>query len=1143
MTYNFNSSKTNLKKRTLGLESLENREMLSVNPLALATDAPVAVQTDQQFGTEADATLTPSAITHTTATVTIGDTVLVTLGLNDVGYGLQYREKTQSAADGWVDTGASAVTMSANGTTASGDLTANLTSLEAGKTYEFRIVLFSEKSTGTDSGMTNPVAAVGTLTTAAAPTYTSSFDASTGTLTVNFTGLVNGVTYTASASAAQGTGSTAPGAVTVNQTALTTVSGTTASITITTASEALVDGNTVTLNLKQGSVDLISAGVINVSATQPGDISVVQGVSVTGLTTGAATITFPKVAKVGKGDGTAADNHAAAKAYRVFVDGQDAALAGYTTEYTAAKGTTKNSVTLVGLDPNTQYTITYTAYSDPAAATALGTFATGVTLGTFTTLALDPLASEMTIGQPTDLKTAGKDAQVDVTWKAPLNYTGGYELTFKDVANPSVNHFTVTVAAGAKYSAKFGASFDGTTATLKGGDRYSVTIKANGAAAAALETTTYFKAAKGTDGQDGKPTATSALGVPASGLVEVLAGSKASSGIGGTVNVKLASGQTDVTGAVGYWVKVGPATAAGVAISTPLANAAAAITAGYTYVTAAQLTAAGVDIVTTSFGAATNVSAFIYAADAAGTISTTGWEEGSTNGSAARTNIVTDADKASVTLLKKGTTADDSILLEWTAPTTTTFDSTYNVEAYEVYVSRGSSGAWTYFGEAVVNTNQLSITGLEAGTDYYFQVVTRTTNGSGDFKIGVPTVNTAAFKTTGSAATGKNDVAATVTAVYDRAAGTVKVDITMDTGKSADNFVIVLRDANKAILATEQIAGSVLTHTFSSVDNLAKGSYTVEVWSAKASGTLASSAKTFTVKVDEYSVATAKAKETGFNGTKVNIVDKKGTAADFYYVEITKTVDAKGKPDWNTAIVEKVAASNNTAIKGKDGYDYTIAAKLDPGAQYFVRIVKADVDVAITSNAWTSGAGGKDWTDAATVVYGKEAKFKTKAIALATVGKPGFGIDSSYNMMLKTVGQTVLSTQKAADNPFATGKDFDGATFAYKLVVSFDSKVDKGTGLLLGSKTISVNPTIAPWTNGGKLTTPIVDGQYTLEVPITAVGGIFDELGANASAADFAKTVKNLNFQLITTVTYGTSPVSFDSISKVGKVALPKWFV
>jgi hypothetical protein len=233
------------------------------------------------------------------------------------------------------------------------------------------------------------------------------------------------------------------------------------------------------------------------------------------------------------------------------------------------------------------------------------------------------------------------------------------------------------------------------------------------------------------------------------------------------------------------------------------------------------------------------------------------------------------------------------------------------------------------------------------------------------------------------------------------------------------------------------------------------------------------------------------------------------------------------------------------------GDAYALDTKLNPNTQYYVRIVTADANVTIGSDAaWASGGGNlDDWAEATTVVFGKEIKVTTAAVPLATVGKPGFGFnDTTYNMTLRTVGQTMLSAKGAGDifGTDSSDKPLKNATFTYKLLVSLDSKVDKVTGKLLGSAEIEleedVDITIEELPAKGSTPT-VTDGQYTLEYALT--GNVDDKgiLKALKITGSNASSLKNLNFQLVTIVKYGSDNTTFESVTKPGKVAMPKWFV
>jgi hypothetical protein len=103
--------------------------------------------------------------------------------------------------------------------------------------------------------------------------------------------------------------------------------------------------------------------------------------------------------------------------------------------------------------------------------------------------------------------------------------------------------------------------------------------------------------------------------------------------------------------------------------------------------------------------------------------------------------------------------------------------------------------------------------------------------------------------------------------------------------------------------------------------------------------------------------------------------------------------------------------------------------------------------------------------------------------------------------------------------------------------------VDKVTGKLLGSAEIDLNigNTIKIENLPAKgNVAAVTNGQYTLEYALTGEGGILEAL--KVSAANVS-SLKNLNFQLVTVVKYNAGKDTFESVTKPGKVAMPKWFV
>jgi hypothetical protein len=383
---------------------------------------------------------------------------------------------------------------------------------------------------------------------------------------------------------------------------------------------------------------------------------------------------------------------------------------------------------------------------------------------------------------------------------------------------------------------------------------------------------------------------------------------------------------------------------------------------------------------------------------------------------------------------------------------------------------------------------------------------------------------------------------------YNIGTGYSTVRVTMEeyenSGKKIlpEQYYAVLRDANKAIIANEEQFNGFF-QLDANIILSPKSKYTVEIYGVV--GTTISTAKTtqmFTVA--DYPAATVRLT----SGTNVSLNEFSVTAANllynnYHYLQYTSIVDAKGKPDWSTADVEKLDSNNSTYVIGSE----TTKLKLMPNTQYYVRVVTANVNVAHKGgspyfNQWVSG-NEDSWWEATRVVFSKELKVKTAAVPLAVISKFGLSVDKQSNIALKAVGQTMLAA-KDAGNFFGTDKPLNGASFNYMLIVSTDSKVDKVTGKLIGGTEIDLYPSdITITALPVKKSNPIADGQFTIECALTGNDGygIFETMGLSAANISSLKT---LNFQLATIVNYGNNNNSrFISLTKPSKVAMPKWFV
>jgi hypothetical protein len=884
--------------------------------------------------------------------------------------------------------------------------------------------------------------------------------------------------------------------------------------------------------------------------------------SESGVTSSAVTLTWTKPTKAEDANGNLVDIKVptynktdVGTDYKITIDDG----AGFNENYYSLGKTT---LVITNLDPGKEYS--YKVESKLTARTTGGTApatdASGyavVASGLFETESAT-LADDMAVGRPTDVKTTPTDSNVKITWKAPLNYTGAYTITVTNLSSngtPSTGIVDAGITAVTlTYSTEDLSGVDPSTWKLKSGNRYEVVItpiSGNSAGTNGLSSTpTNFVAARTQIDPTVTVTKTVPAAAPATDLVAITTGSKPD-----TVKIKLDSSKTIPSDVDGYWIKLNTSTAPSVISSDPVSES-------FVYITKAQLTA-GVDIIATGL---TNVAARIQAANSAG-YEATGVEITSSVSANSSGTSLTTASLASASAVT-GTVDGNKITVTWKNNNTAiaSSDTGYFATKYDVYVSRATGGPWVWVGEktGLDDTTEdseltLVVPDLEYGTDYYFAVIA-TCNDTDAAAAKVAALTASSVVKTGAAPTVTVDAKTILTAkkVSSIVAGSHAVTFSLDAFSSAknkidpDQYYVVLRDANKAVIASGFVALNATTPQLSlptGVTLTPKAKYTVEVYGVSGK-TVGSTKVSGTLTVADYPAATLKVAsntKATVNGVSISVTDK-NTNGKFYYVQYTSVADAKSKPDWSTAIVEKLPTASLPTSSG--GVAYSLGTKLDPNTQYYIRIVTADADVAITGSGanatWTNGnAGGlDDWNEATTVVFGKELKVKTAAVPLATTGKPALSLNSTdYNITLKTTGQTMLSA-KGADAIFTnTNAPLTGATFSYKLLVSLDSKVDKVTGKLLGSAEINLttgtNIKIEDLPAKGNVT-KVTNGQYTLEYALTGADGIIKALGVTASNIS---NLKSLNFQLVTTVTYDSGNASFDSVSKVGKVTMPKWFV
>jgi hypothetical protein len=289
------------------------------------------------------------------------------------------------------------------------------------------------------------------------------------------------------------------------------------------------------------------------------------------------------------------------------------------------------------------------------------------------------------------------------------------------------------------------------------------------------------------------------------------------------------------------------------------------------------------------------------------------------------------------------------------------------------------------------------------------------------------------------------------------------------------------------------------------------GSENIRSVAVKSSVTLA--------KFSEATLTIPKDSKAGLSTAHLQVQDKISYSA--YVIQYTSITDAKGKPDWSAAETLQTTYYYNTTI----GYSYhgVTMTNLNAGTQYFARAVAYDPYEA---------GNEKTEKDSSIIVIGKEFKFKTVAIPLATVTKSGLTLDG-YDLAFKFTGKVpVDKTGKSAVFPAGTTK------FYYEIIVSTDAVIDKTTGKLVNGQSFTSTPQLLTQKGGnGKDKNDFIP----VSLKLTESGNVFDKLNANLlDPASF----KALNFQLFVYYTLSDADNAYAAAyTKAAKLAMPKWYV
>ncbi|MDR0336831.1 MAG: fibronectin type III domain-containing protein [Planctomycetaceae bacterium] len=318
-------------------------------------------------------------------------------------------------------------------------------------------------------------------------------------------------------------------------------------------------------------------------------------------------------------------------------------------------------------------------------------------------------------------------------------------------------------------------------------------------------------------------------------------------------------------------------------------------------------------------------------------------------------------------------------------------------------------------------------------------------------------------------------------------------------------YKILVYDTNKALIDYAYVATGVQEYSINATLT-PKCKYTVEIYAVAAAGKgneKMSSKLNISITTNDYPASTVKVDSkqiTIVSANQLTITEPKNIPPNTvlnHYVEYTDVVNAKGKPDWNAAILEQI--TNKTK-------PFALATQLNPNTQYFVRIV--------TINTTT-------FESASLIIYGKETKFKTATIPLATITRSGFALDSSYNYGVKFGIQSPLQNDTKKMLPSSPE-----TLFQYKLFVTDDkAKIDKSTGLLMGAKEL------------GDITLTLVNDPrkpffVSTVVSLSDIALVFDDL----------TQLKSIQFQLVVTYAHSGSGEAFAQLpTKPSKFSLPKW--
>jgi hypothetical protein len=360
-------------------------------------------------------------------------------------------------------------------------------------------------------------------------------------------------------------------------------------------------------------------------------------------------------------------------------------------------------------------------------------------------------------------------------------------------------------------------------------------------------------------------------------------------------------------------------------------------------------------------------------------------------------------------------------------------------------------------------------------------------------------------------------------------------------------YLYYIRDSNKAIIdygySYTIDAQGALPYT----SLVPKQSYTAEVYTVTDKYKISKTPLKLSFKTAAINPADVQIYGISQTSAALRFQENFGNDLSFdykYYLQYTSVVDAKGKPDWNTATSEEVDSSIED-----------FKTQLKPGTQYFARVVT----VGEGRHYGTSPDNVTEIVEDRVVATSKEIKFKTLDVPLAAISKPGFAMDGpNFGFKFNVMTPNATATAKLPLFSPSMSLPETKTEFMYEIIVADGSaKIDKATGMLIGG--VSLSQEIGDLVIADSQQLDLVSGSTKFTPSVSPVVTIQDTQAALSELGLSLDSMKALQFQLKVTymlvdaetgalvkpTDYGLQESAYyaESYTKAAKLTLPNWFV